>query len=196
MENEIWKDIPGFEGYYQVSNLGRIKSLERVVACSVRLGGFRTKGETIRKQDIGSKGYHRVYLQKDKIGKKYLVHRLVAEAFVANPNNFPQVNHKDENKGNNKASNLEWCTAEYNSNYGGRTRLTSIAKYKPISLFDKEGHLIRDFDSLKEAGEYLGVKRISPKCLLEHHSLRGFQIRLKGERCGPYVENRGKTKRK
>lgn len=190
MENEIWKDIPGYEGVFQVSTLGNVKAIERRVRCADRLGGFRIKKERIIKHDVGKHGYHRVVLRFNNSEKKYLVHRLVAEAFVDNPDNLPQVNHKDENKGNNSAANLEWCTAKYNSNYGERTRLTAVAKYKPISMFDKDGNLIRHFDSIKEAEAYIGGGKIAPKYLKEHRSYRGYQFRLKGEPCGPYVDVR------
>lgn len=190
MENEIWKDIPGYEGVFQVSNFGNIRSLSRVVRCAERLGGYRKKGEKIIKHDIARNGYHRVTLRLCKKERKFLVHRLVAETFVENPKNLPQVNHKDENKGNNNASNLEWCTAKYNSNFGERTRRTAIAKYKPISMFDKDGNLIRHFDSIKEAEAYIGGGEIAPKYLKEHRSYRGYQFRLKGEPCGPYVDVR------
>lgn len=191
MEKEIWKDINGYEGIYQVSNFGRIKSVERKVKCAEKLGGFRLKREKILSTDVGTFGYHRVYMQ----GRKYLVHRLVAKAFVPNPQNYTQVNHKDECKGNNNASNLEWCTAKYNSNYGDRTERTARSKYKQLSMFNMNGEFIRDFDSIKEASEFIGA-RITPKFLMEHHSIRGHQFRRKGEQCGPYIENRGKYKRK
>ena len=190
MENEIWKDIPGYESVFQVSNLGNVKALERRVRCADRLGGFRVKKERIIKHDVSKHGYHRVVLRLNYSEKKYLVHRLVAEAFVDNPDNLPQVNHKDENKGNNSASNLEWCTAKYNSNFGNRTRLTAIAKYKPVSMFNKNGKLIRHFNSIQEAERFLGGGKLEPKCLTEHHSFHGYQFRPMGESCGPYVDVR------
>lgn len=195
MEEEIWKDIAGYEGYFQVSNLGRVKSLERVVKTHDRLGGFRKKKERILKCVPLKNKYLHVCLWKDNEAKTFLVHRLVANAFIPNPSCLPQVNHKDERRDNNNVSNLEWCTANYNSNYGSRTERSSIAKYKRVCMFDMEGNLIKEFDSLKQAQMYIGSK-VTPEYLTAHHSLHGFQFRLKGDPCGPYIENRGKYKRK
>lgn len=103
--NEIWKDIKDFEGLYQVSNFGRVKSFSR--------------GEHLLRLSGGRK-YIQVILCKE--GKTYarLVHRLVAEAFISNSNNLPCINHKDENPKNNRADNLEWCSYQYNNVYNGR----------------------------------------------------------------------------
>ena len=105
MEKEIWKDIDGYEGLYQVSNLGRVKSLHH-------------NKEKILKGSYNSKGYYFVKLCKNGISKSIFVHRLVAQEFIPNPDNLPIVNHKDENPRNNNVDNLEWCTQKYNANYG------------------------------------------------------------------------------
>lgn len=104
MDKELWKEIENYKGYY-VSNLGRVKSTKKEK--SLILKEVKTKN-----------GYVRVWLYNDKKGKSYLIHRLVAKAFLPNPNNAPQVNHIDENKTNNKVSNLEWITAKDNCNHG------------------------------------------------------------------------------
>ena len=109
---EIWKNIKGYEGLYQVSNLGRVKSLER----KDNLG--RKVNEKILKNRNATHGYIAVILSKDSNKKTYRVHRLVAEAFIPNPNKYLEVNHKDENKSNNRIDNLEWCDRKYNCNYG------------------------------------------------------------------------------
>ena len=109
---EEWKDIEGYEGLYQVSNLGRVKSLGN--------GKSNRCKCIIMKTTINHKGYPMIRLCKDGVGKGFSVHRLVAQAFIPNPNNLPQVNHKDEVKTNNYVNNLEWCTNEYNHNYGTR----------------------------------------------------------------------------
>lgn len=116
---EIWKDIAGYEGLYQVSNLGRVKSLDRTVQY-FRNGKLETKifKSKIMKQNYTSAGYLMIYLRKDGKDKYNAVHRLVAQAFIPNPNNLPCVNHKDEVKDNNSVNNLEWCTHIYNCNYG------------------------------------------------------------------------------
>lgn len=105
MNNEIWKDIEGYEGLYQVSNKGRVKS-------------FHSGEGKIMKPGTHPLGYKSVTLFKDKKGKVAKVHRLVAQAFIPNPENLPVINHKDENPSNNNVENLEWCTQKYNLNYG------------------------------------------------------------------------------
>lgn len=107
---EIWKDIYGYEGLYQVSNQGRIKSLPKK-------DGFYLTPERFLQGGI-SNNYRCVTLCKNGKQKSFSIHRLVAKAFVPNPDNLPQINHKDENKLNNRYDNLEWCTSAYNVNYG------------------------------------------------------------------------------
>ena len=117
MENEIWKPIKGFVGYYEISNLGNVRSIKRCVRVH---RGFRHIESRIKEQFLSPKGYLRVALFKEQKCKKFFVHRLVALAFVPNPSGFPFINHKNEIKTDNKAENLEWCTAKYNDNYGTR----------------------------------------------------------------------------
>lgn len=136
LDNEIWKDIQGFEGRYQVSNMGRVKSLSRVTQLN---GRARTEPEVVMAFTYRS-GYPTLILRKD--GKRYSrqVHRLVADAFVPNPNNYPIVNHKDFSRDNNEASNLEWCTQQHNVRWSAHnmwhprenTRPTNTG-YKSIS---------------------------------------------------------------
>lgn len=103
---EVWKDICDYEGLYQVSNLGSVRSVKR----QGTRGGFL-------KQRTDKDGYKCVVLFKGNAMKNYFVHRLVAKAFIENKNDFPCVNHKDENKSNNAVGNLEWCTVLYNNTY-------------------------------------------------------------------------------
>lgn len=119
---EEWKEIPGFEGYYEASNLGRIRSLDRYITLDGRWGKYtRFKpGKVMTPKFDGKRSYLMVMLSKDCQKKKYLVHRLVAMTFLKNPNGFSEINHKDEDKTNNSVANLEWCTHKYNSNYGKR----------------------------------------------------------------------------
>lgn len=112
---EIWKDIEGYEGLYQISNWGRVKSLNY----------NRTGKEGILKPIPTNNGYMIIGLYKNRKPNQYSIHRLVAQAFIPNPDNLPQVNHKDEDKSNNCVWNLEWCTAEYNMNYGTRNERSS-----------------------------------------------------------------------
>lgn len=118
---ELWKDIKGYEGCYQVSNLGRIKSLDRMT--NNQYGEYFMKGRILKNSIIKDKGYCRVSLNNGngKISKR--VHRLVAEAFIPNPENKLEVNHKDGNKLNNCVSNLEWCTNKENIEHSIRTGL-------------------------------------------------------------------------
>ena len=112
---EIWKDVKGYEGCYQVSNLGRVKSLN-----------YLQKGkEQILRLEKTPKNYFRCAFSKDGKVKRYSVHRLVAQAFIPNPYNLPIINHKDENPSNNRVENLEWCDSKYNNNYG--THIQKIA---------------------------------------------------------------------
>ena len=115
---EVWKDIKDFSNY-EISNLGRIKSKEKYDSIN------RLKPEIILKTRITTNGYEGVSLTKE--GKRYNkeIHRLVAETFIPNPENYPVVNHKDEDKLNNKVDNLEWCTISYNNSYGTRLKRVS-----------------------------------------------------------------------
>lgn len=181
--DEVWKDIEGYEGLYQVSNTGEVKSLN-----------YRGNGESkLLKQGTNKKGYKIVSLFKNGKGKSHRVHRLVAMTFILNPNNYREVNHKDENKYNNNVDNLEWCNAKYNNNYGTRNKRASeslkgkhhsgetkkkISKKmkgennpnygkkgkdspnsKPILMYDREGDFIKRFDSIGDANEHFGKAR-------------------------------------
>lgn len=165
---EIWADINGYEGFYQVSNLGNVRSLDRVV--TNYLGSFIKKGKP---KSLGNltKGYKGVLLCKDGIQKTYKVHRLVAEAFLPNPNNLPQVNHKDEDKSNNMVwvnedgsidynkSNLEWCDNKYNINYSFSKSIYSI------NLNTGE---YRKYPSLTDAAEKTGINKTSISNVLKN----------------------------
>ena len=147
MEEEIWKPVVGYEGLYEVSNLGRMKRLAReyVDVKNNRVGHLKEK---IIPQHPQIKGYLTVFI----MGKQYLAHRLVAEAFIPNPDNLPMVNHKDEDKTNNRADNLEWCTNRYNINYGScRSKISESHKRGPIYQYSLDGKLVAVFDSIKSA---------------------------------------------
>ena len=136
--NEKWRDVVGYEGLYQVSNTGKIRS--------------HHKGNWRNIKDCTSKyGYKVVLLHKDGIRKNARVHRLVAQAFIPNPNNLPYINHKDENPSNNHVDNLEWCTAAYNSNYGTCQQRKVSKQQIPILMFDIDGNLLRTFNSIIDA---------------------------------------------
>ena len=136
MIKEYWKDKKDYEGQYQLSNLGRVKS--------IKFGK-----EIILKQNI-RRGYYYVVLSKNGIVKNYFVHRLVAEAFLDNPDNLPCVNHKDENKLNNNVDNLEWCDRLYNVRYGTGIERRSKKRSKPVLQYDLEGNFIKEWVSINE----------------------------------------------
>ena len=132
---EVWKDIAGFEGLYQVSNLGNVRSLDRTEFLTNQHNqyGRKRKGGVV-KQFHDKRGYMVVTFSKGCKLKQLKVHRLVAMAFLPNLCNHPQVNHKDENKENNRVDNLEWCTNIYNANYGTRNERMSESMKETIKL--------------------------------------------------------------
>lgn len=132
MMNEEWRDIVGYEGYYQVSSLGRVRSLDRLNSRGVPLIG------NIMKSNSNNKWYKVVILNKNSNKKTFKIHRLVAKAFIHNPENKPFVNHKDENKNNNNVDNLEWVTPKENSNYGTRNKQISEKNSKPIKVIYRD----------------------------------------------------------
>lgn len=148
---EEWRDIQGYEGLYQVSNYGRVRSLDRVVTQTNNgtLSKHLYRGR-ILKQNKRPNGYYGVQLSKDGITKPYLIHRIVATEFIPNPDNLPQVNHKDEDKYNNCVDNLEWCDAKYNSNYGTARQKVVDAISKPILQFTLDGDFIKEYSSAAE----------------------------------------------
>lgn len=119
--NEIWKDIPGYEGYYQVSNLGNFKSLDRVI--NYRKGLTRLYPGKSLLLEPTKDNYRRIVLMREGIKTRYMAHRLVALTFIPNPDNLPYINHKNGCKSNNAVENLEWCTASENSRHAIRTGL-------------------------------------------------------------------------
>jgi hypothetical protein len=139
---EVWKSIKGYEGIYEISNLGRIKTLSRIIR-------GRKMPEKIKKLDKTKQGYLRVELSKNKSKKKYSVHRLVAQTFIENCNKYPCVNHKDENPSNNSVDNLEWCTHLYNNLYNNKHKRNC----KKIKQLDKNYNVINIFESVNEASE-------------------------------------------
>ena len=123
---EIWKDIPEYEGLYQASNLGNIRVLNRVVNSGIKNNNTVIRKGKLLKQRI-NQGYYEVALSKDNKKRFLKVHRLIAITFIPNLNNLPSINHKDENKLNNRVDNLEWCSIKYNCNYGTRNQRISLA---------------------------------------------------------------------
>lgn len=145
---EIWKPVVGYESYYEVSNLGRIRSFDR--AKNNRWGSTTIIKGKILSPTLLDTGYHRVILYGAGGYQRKFVHRLVAEAFIPNPNNLPCVNHKDEVKTNNRVENLEWCTYKYNIEYSNILEKSNEKLRTPIYQI-KEGVIIDFFLSQGEA---------------------------------------------
>lgn len=132
------KDIKGYEGIYGITSCGRVWSY---------------KNKKFLKPADNGKGYLHVNLCKDGKVKHFSVHRLVAEAYIPNPDNLPQINHKDENKANNCLQNLEWCDAKYNNNYGTINERISNSHKIPILQYTLDGELIREWPSATDVGK-------------------------------------------
>jgi hypothetical protein len=183
---EEWKDIEGYENLYQVSNMGRVKSLGNGKSNKSKL--------KIMKTTLNHKGYPMIGLMNNGVKRTFSVHRLVAKAFIPNPDNLPQVNHIDEVKTNNCVENLEWCTNEYNHNYGTRIERvrqkqignpnlkTCLGKFgkdnptsKPIIQFTMDGELVRMWFAARDAEREEGYnsRSISACCSGKRHTHKG-----------------------
>lgn len=160
---EIWKDVPGYEGLYHVSNLGRVKRLPyQLIGRTIgkKKEYIREFPERVMKATICANGYYRVTLSKDgKLYYKY-IHRIVAETFIPNPDSLPCINHKDENRTNNNVNNLEWCSYSYNNSYGNArykfSKSYSINHSRAVEMLSLSGEKIREFSSVKEAAIFVG----------------------------------------
>ena len=187
MNKEIWKDIVGYEGLYQISNYGRIKSLGRYYFSGIYNAIKKYQNENIRKTEKAKNGYMRIALCKDGKIKKYLIHRLVAEHFIDNPNKLPQVNHIDENKENNYYKNLEWCDNKYNMNYGKRNekvRKSIIAtKGRKVNQYDLEDNFIKQYSSINGASKQFNRKgsNIRACCIGEQKTAYGYKWKYANE---------------
>ena len=189
---EEWKVIKDYPNY-MVSNMGQVKSLNY----------NHTGIEKIMKPSVSKRGYLLICLRKNRKVKYFKVHRLVAQAFIPNPNDLPQVNHKNEIKDDNKVENLEWCDAKYNSNYGTRNKRVveakkgiklseetknkiSEAKSKPVLQIDKNtNEVIAEYPSLREVERQLGINNsnVSRCCNNKphHNTAYGFKWKYKEE---------------
>lgn len=184
---EIFKDIEGFEGLYQISSMGRVKSLN-----------YKGTGkEKIMKPQKKKNGYYFIGLRK-RGSKKYCyhIHRLVGLMFIPNPNNYPCINHKDEQKQNNHIENLEWCTHKYNCNYGTHNeKLSKALKGKkptqeqidkmskahsiPIIQLTLNDEFVKQWDSARQAGRELNIHStdITKCCKGKRKTYKGFKWR-------------------
>ena len=152
LPSERWVDIKEYEGLYKISDYGRVKSLKRPWVVK----------DIIIKVSYDKDGYVQVHLSKYNTQVTQKVHRLVAQTFIPNPDNLPQVNHKNEfEKDNNHISNLEWCTNEYNQKYGTHFIRSQNAHCKPIFQYDDFGNLIKKHRSMSDIHKELGYSKTS-----------------------------------
>lgn len=179
MNKEIWKDIKGYEGLYQVSNLGNIRSLYK----------YKGSNKRVLHKIISNKGYYVISLVKNKRKKQYRVHQLVANAFIINDNNYPVINHIDGNKLNNNVTNLEWCTVSHNNKEAYRIGLSKPNRVMlgrksekcpnsiPINQYDMNGNFIRrwncSYDVIRELG--LRSNHIANCCKGDRNSFAGYK---------------------
>lgn len=177
-----WRSVVGYEGLYEVSNDGRVRTVEHI-----------TNGHAIMSTELSikiykSQRYARVRLYRDGKSKDYMVHRIVAEAFIPNPDNKPQVNHIDGNRSNNRVENLEWCTASENQRHAYRTGLKDIEDTithtrKKVRQIDADGNVIKIWHSMSDAARELGlqVSNISNCCNGKIRSTGGYRWELVSE---------------
>ena len=159
---EVWKNIEGYEGLYQVSSMGRVKSLKFTKEIIMEL--------------TYTHGYFRVGLCRNGKAKHHLVHRLVAEAFIPNPDNLPIINHKDECKTNNVVENLEWCDHLYNNTYGTAIQCRIEKNAKPVYQYSLDGDLIKEWPSAAEVKRSMGFSagNIGQCCLGKRKTAYGY----------------------
>lgn len=177
---EEWKDIHNFEGLYLISNLGNVKSIERYKRNN---NGIQLVRERLLALNPDKDGYLRVCLSKNGIHYAKSVHRLVAESFIPNPNNLPVVNHKNENKQDNRAENLEWCTVQYNTMYGTGRIKTSMKQGKSVEQLDLDGNVINEFYSMGVAAKMIGIPQpnIHKVCTGIRLTAGGYKWRYKND---------------
>jgi hypothetical protein len=171
---EVWKDIAGYEGLYQVSNIGRVKSLPKMC-------GVRYNEERILKPCADKDGYLSVTLSNNYKMKHFKVHRLVAEAFLENEENLPIINHKDLCVTNNCVDNLEWCSWSYNNTYKERAERTAKKNMKPILQYDLDGKFIREWEGGSVIHRELGynVSHIYSCCTGQRKTSQGYKWKFK-----------------
>ena len=192
---EIWKDIENYEGLYQISNFGRVRSLNHFRKNGT--GIYLHKGKILIPQNAN--GYCFVRLSKNGKSKQYLLHRLVAQAFLPKLEKYNEINHKDENKRNNHINNLEWCSHKYNINYGtgNERRKTSEQgkkktwntqkvggnnkKIKPVKKYDLQGNFIKEWNSIAEASRQLKLNKIWEVCNNKRNKCGNFIWKYKKE---------------
>lgn len=168
LPGEEWRDVVGYEGCYQCSSLGRIKSI---------------RSNKILKQIVRTDGYLGITLCKDSNPKRYLSHRIISYSFIPNPNNYPIINHKNEVKTDNRVVNLEHCNYTYNNTYGSRECWQTKKLSPPVCKFSLDGELLDSYNSVIEASncnKYLATN-INRVCQGIRATAGGFIWRYKGD---------------
>lgn len=178
LPNEEWRDVVGFEGLYRVSNKGRVKSLERLVFDSNKWSNGYTKKEQLLKDRDNGRGYRVLELYKEGKRSFCKVHRLVAIAFIPNPENKPEVNHEDSDKTNNWDTNLTWVTPSENSCHAYKNDNKPRPNLnKRVAQLDKDGNIIAEFESAKAGALAVGGYRSDDVARVtrgERKSFKGF----------------------
>lgn len=192
---EVWKPIEGYESLYEISNFGIVKSIGRKYRWNNNI--YILKKPIFPKLKRNRTGHLQVVLSKDGHSKMFLVHRLVAFAFIPNPQNLPIINHIDENPSNNSVDNLEWCTRKYNCNYGNarvhnsKTHINNINLSAPVICL-KNGCVVAEYPSMWEAQRQTGAlqQNIMKCCQGLRHTAAGFSWQYKYGRKKPECINR------
>ena len=190
MKQEIWKDIEGYEGMYQVSNLGRVKALDR------RDNKGKLQKEKLRKFGTKKDGYKIISLSKNNKLKSYVLHRIVAKAFVPNPDNLPEIDHINGIRDDNRVENLRWCTRQQNNSYPETRRNNSLAQKRrferdplerlktisrqcPVYLVSETGEILKRYEYVREAADDLHVhaSNISACCRGKIQQILGYRFK-------------------
>jgi len=166
-----WRDILGYEGYYQVSSEGDVRALERVVCHNLSKKGVITLPARDRKVGANSQGYPAVQLSKENVKKVRLVHQLVCEAFSPNPNNYPQINHINGIKTDNRVENLEWCTPLHNMKHAHAMGLCKSQEGEANIMAKIKKEDVYDIRELREVG--LGTYAIARELGLTRNQVAG-----------------------
>ena len=178
---ECWRWIPGFEGLYQVSTRGRVRSVDRWI--TYKDGSKRFIRGHVLKPVRNNCGYLRVWLSRNGKGRYVFIHRLVAETWLDNPENKPQINHLNEQKDMNDVFNLSYCTAKANVNWGTRNKRAADSQSKPVEAIDpKTGQVVFEFSSTQEAQRKgFSQRHVSACCLGNRKHHKGYMWRYKQE---------------